>query len=625
MSFKPRAIDKVLYRETNLDGLDGLLRYHNQGDVSQAFLADNEDLAIGQGANRGVKVQFRAGTVSGREHAKPGTGDIAGREYRADFIGPDAIDKITMPKGQKLRGLTRQRLAQHFDKTELPDGRVQYVRKGVVMDEPAAPPRNHLDAARAKHARQDEVVRQAAENIAKRKAAQTPAQSETFRIGERSALDGFSMHAPLNIRRKAEREQWEAGWLKGKQKRDDLLDGKQPVVVGGRTAVPVLDRRHQPVWRDESAGKDYNSDEDARSALEAKVSADRELDDALNLTSRDANTQELEHAGARLYRTRVKRGEGATDMWSVESPDNQQRRAKGERAIGGDTLHSTLDEAKEAAERQRREIEGRTDWERTQSQADERDAQARRELAADDYSGFLADKAPNVKALSRKALGKQYRFNGDVMTVRERIDALHAAGELEVSTFDEPKIKPMSRAQFNRASGVEQAAHERKMREAGSKVTYLVGNSELGKTAYDYAQHLLSAKKQQQRDAADIEPNTPQVMASTDLGAGAGGRQDEGADAAPAAQEVAEVAPQAKQQPKPAPASQVEQADEQSEADDDLADIPLAFMRKTKVPMDVWIVDEGTYDTVDIPADKALASVREDIDNLRALLGCLKG
>lgn len=52
-------------------------------------------------------------------------------------------------------------------------------------------------------------------------------------------------------------------------------------------------------------------------------------------------------------------------------------------------------------------------------------------------------------------------------------------------------------------------------------------------------------------------------------------------------------------------------------------DIPLAFQKKVKVPHDVWIEDEGKFETVDMPAHKALKSAREDIDSLTALLNCL--
>lgn len=58
---------------------------------------------------------------------------------------------------------------------------------------------------------------------------------------------------------------------------------------------------------------------------------------------------------------------------------------------------------------------------------------------------------------------------------------------------------------------------------------------------------------------------------------------------------------------------------------DSVDDIPHAFQKKVKVPVEVWIEDEGKFETVDMPAHKALKSAREDIDSLTSLLNCLKG
>ncbi|HWV63176.1 MAG TPA: hypothetical protein VN019_06090 [Oxalicibacterium sp.] len=55
------------------------------------------------------------------------------------------------------------------------------------------------------------------------------------------------------------------------------------------------------------------------------------------------------------------------------------------------------------------------------------------------------------------------------------------------------------------------------------------------------------------------------------------------------------------------------------------AEPPLSFMKKVKVDHDVYIRDERRWESVKVPADKALASVREDITNLEALLNCMKG
>jgi hypothetical protein len=136
-SITTKPIGKTVYRETNSDGLDDLIREtFTGGAVRQLFVSDNVDLAIGQGDNKGVMIQMRGDAVSGMEHRKPGTGDISGREYRTDYIGPDAIDQIIVDGQAKLRGITRRFLGQYFEKKELGDGRVLYTRKGFDVGLP---------------------------------------------------------------------------------------------------------------------------------------------------------------------------------------------------------------------------------------------------------------------------------------------------------------------------------------------------------------------------------------------------------------------------------------------------------------------------------------------------------
>ncbi len=132
MTPRPIAPGRQLYRETNLSGLDDLLRQDGQADVAGFFVTDNPDLALGQGDNQGVQVVFRADSLSGREHRKPMTGDTAGREYKTDMAAPRAVQTITMKAVDvvRLRGLTRRTLAD-FDKEVLGDGLVRYHRKGL--------------------------------------------------------------------------------------------------------------------------------------------------------------------------------------------------------------------------------------------------------------------------------------------------------------------------------------------------------------------------------------------------------------------------------------------------------------------------------------------------------------
>jgi hypothetical protein len=134
------AEGSVLYRETSIDGLEGILRYDGQFQAARLFVTDNIDLALGQGSNRGVQVEFRPNALSGEVHAKPGTGDLAGREYATDLVAPRAVQSITfdkMPKG-KLRGLTIRVLRAEFVRQDLPDGRVRFVRKQPPAQAPQA-------------------------------------------------------------------------------------------------------------------------------------------------------------------------------------------------------------------------------------------------------------------------------------------------------------------------------------------------------------------------------------------------------------------------------------------------------------------------------------------------------
>lgn len=134
-------------------------------------------------------------------------------------------------------------------------------------------------------------------------------------------------------------------------------------------------------------------------------------------------------------------------------------------------------------------------------------------IKADSINGFLDGKAPMQAGAIRNALNKQWRFDGVVMTARDRIESLWRDGKLAVSTYEENKIKPMSRRDFNRASQREQDAHEKKMREAGTKTVYVVSESELGKIAHDYAQHLLAKNAEVKPSEVAIELGDGQIAA----------------------------------------------------------------------------------------------------------------
>lgn len=80
----------------------------------------------------------------------------------------------------------------------------------------------------------------------------------------------------------------------------------------------------------------------------------------------------------------------------------------------------------------------------------------------------------------------------------------------------------------------------------------------------------------------------------------------------PVAQPETEAAPAAEAAPQPAPEAPP-------------APIPLAFYKKFKVSVDVLNEETGVTESVKMPSDAALKSVREDIANLQALIKCMKG
>lgn len=131
--FVPRVVaeGKPLYREVNESGLFDLILLDDGFHATNIFVADNPDIAIGQGTNRGIKVTLRPNSASGRENVKPGTGDIAGREYQIDALAPRAVQSVTMPAKTvgKLRGLVKVRLGRSFDRVNNGDGTVTFTRR----------------------------------------------------------------------------------------------------------------------------------------------------------------------------------------------------------------------------------------------------------------------------------------------------------------------------------------------------------------------------------------------------------------------------------------------------------------------------------------------------------------
>ncbi len=199
--------------------------------------------------------------------------------------------------------------------------------------------------------------------------------------------------------------------------------------------------------------------------------------------SQTAKGAEIEHAGIKIYPTVV----NGKDYFAVQSQDNN-----GTDNINGDSLHGTLKEAKKEAEFEAMRRKQKDTRLLEVKKQEIKDRAKKDVVESDDVNGFIIGKNKLQKGRIKKALSKQYRFkDSGVMTVRQRVDYLYDKGNLKVDSYETNKIKEMSRKKYFGADQQEQDAHDKKVKDGGKKTVYTVYGSELGKTAYDYAVHLL--------------------------------------------------------------------------------------------------------------------------------------
>lgn len=92
-------------------------------------------------------------------------------------------------------------------------------------------------------------------------------------------------------------------------------------------------------------------------------------------------------------------------------------------------------------------------------------------------------------------LSRAIRHNGVIKTRKQFVEGLVAEGAT-TSTYEENRIKDMSRMAFHRANNEEQREHARRQREAGKVTRYMIGAYDVTKIEYDYARELIAAKEQ---------------------------------------------------------------------------------------------------------------------------------
>lgn len=128
-------IQKTVFHETSKENFNLLMSHlfddkSKSGSLDKIYLSDNKDLAIGQGNNKGIFIEFDGSLVSGVENEKPGTsgelGEFTGREYITNYIDKKAINKITIPVGLELSNFEKRHLRRNFKLENNADGSHTY-------------------------------------------------------------------------------------------------------------------------------------------------------------------------------------------------------------------------------------------------------------------------------------------------------------------------------------------------------------------------------------------------------------------------------------------------------------------------------------------------------------------
>lgn len=119
-----------------------------------------------------------------------------------------------------------------------------------------------------------------------------------------------------------------------------------------------------------------------------------------------------------IYPTRIKLGEEVKFMFAVQSAENKALVAVGERAIGGDTLHSTIEQARAEVDRMIAKAESDA---KSKAEYDAREAERlAKETAAraefEDVDGFTDGMTPMQKEKALQALNTVVNYRGSSTT-----------------------------------------------------------------------------------------------------------------------------------------------------------------------------------------------------------------
>lgn len=416
----------------------------------------------------------------------------------------------------------------------------------------AGKPGTKLDAARAKHQRQDDAVAQAAANIAARKKV-GGGQRARERVKMANPFLGFLASHGVHMDDRSD-----TGGEKGR---------KGGVMVPG----------YGPLYR--RTGK--RLDELATLAQEAGFLTAQDIEDATDT----GGTRKL----ADMIQRAVQGKEVIREAGSIDAamPDADARLVAEAQSLGIETDGKSADALYDEVAVAHDEHEARR--ERVGSASV--DEQVQVERIADDLEQLARD--------ADIPLGGG--TSSDNLT-DEDIDAIFGLQTAGARTTGGQAEKTSNAPAPQGAGRAARADEDLLSSYTPSEIRALQDADDARARAKQAERDKLDATRKKERDAADVQSRMDASADNFTLGQSAD-------DALAGQQDIFSAAPAAETDP----------------AHDDGADIPRAFFKNVKVDHDVWIEDEGVMETTKMRADEALASVNEDIDNLTALLKCMKG
>jgi len=211
------------------------------------------------------------------------------------------------------------------------------------------------------------------------------------------------------------------------------------------------------------------------------VSNDGKPDPEQVAPNREAKPEPFKHVGLNIYPIKTKDRETGepVSQWAVQTPDNAEREARGERQIGGDSIVSTRDEAIKTAEQESTRAKANAESRAAidaKAKADDDAAKARAAEDAD-IDGFRDDRPPVVRGRVVKVLSQTIRNNGKETT-----------------------RKAVIRDRVSRGATVQTVGDERRLTMPDG--AYLT-ESQITKIGMEYAEHLIAKALPQPQSAAN--------------------------------------------------------------------------------------------------------------------------